>query len=127
MFKGHFDGWQRWVTVCYTLDWELASPSLSHVLEFLRGLTVGSFVDRGRQRRRSAKSTLAAMSFAAFQFGLTSLQEVLQNPVVVAWKEERNWHTAWVKEAVPLPLELVRSFERAVVAGAGDDSLVECF
>ncbi|CAK9032456.1 Uncharacterized protein SCF082_LOCUS20081 [Durusdinium trenchii] len=65
------------------------------------------------------------MSFAAFQFGLTSLQEVLQNPVVVAWKEERNWHTAWVKEAVPLPLELVRSFERAVVAGAGDDSLVE--
>ena len=124
--KRHLCGWKLWVSFCLTLDCRPGCPSLCQLLDFLDALSEGSFTDRGRQRKRSALSVLSGMGFAAFKFQLSSLTKVLENPLVLAWKQADKWHRLRVKEALPLPLIVVQRLEAAVLGEPGEDRLLLC-
>ena len=66
------------------------------------------------------------MGFAAFKFQLSSLTKVLENPLVLAWKQADKWHRSRVKEALPLPLIVVQRLEAAVLGEPGEDRLLLC-
>ncbi|OLQ06361.1 hypothetical protein AK812_SmicGene10361 [Symbiodinium microadriaticum] len=124
--KRHLCGWKLWVSFCLTLDCRPGCPSLCQLLDFLDALSEGSFTERGRQRKRSALSVLSGMGFAAFKFQLSSLTKVLENPLVLAWKQADKWHRSRVKEALPLPLIVVQRLEAAVLGEPGEDRLLLC-
>ena len=123
--KKHFTCWQRWASFCSTAGWNAADPTLPQLLDFLHGLSSGACLDRGKCRISSAAGVLSAMKFVCWKLGLSSFQTILDTPVVVAWKNHRNWDTICNREAVPLPLEIVCRLEDAVTS-AGEDSLFIC-
>ncbi|CAE7853523.1 unnamed protein product, partial [Symbiodinium necroappetens] len=51
---------------------------------------------------------------------------VLENPLVLAWKQADKWHRSRVKEALPLPLIVVQRLEAAVLGEPGEDRLLLC-
>ena len=122
--KEHHQGWRRWTCYCLVASVNCATPSLAEVANFLDGLAVGSFLDRGQKRRGSAIAVLSAMQFAAWKLGLDSLQKVLQTPLVAAWKRSSDWHKALPKEAVPLPLSILQHLEAAVAAQSEDSAFI---
>ena len=118
--KRHLCGWKLWVSFCLTLDCRAGCPSLCQLLDFLDALSEGSFTDRGRQRKRSAPA------WELLLFQLSSLTKVLENPLVLAWKQADKWHRSRVKEALPLPLIVVQRLEAAVLGEPGEDRLLLC-
>ena len=104
---------------------EVAAPSLAHLFAFLDSLAVGTFLDRGRGRRASAVATLAALQFGAWKLGLSVLENLLASSPVKAWKRGTDWHKSLCREAVPLPVAVVKKLEEAASQDA-EDSLFLC-
>ena len=104
------------------MGWKAAQPTLHELLEFLRSLVVGSHEDCGCNCRQSALSVLSAIKFAAWKLGLSSLSELLGNPLILSWQRCADSSKTFPKEAVPLPLDLVRNLEQAVAVDAGEDT-----
>ena len=71
-------------------------------------------------------SVLTALSFAAYEFRLSSLKTCLTNPLVEAWRKADKWSKTAPREAVPLPLRVVWKLEEALKAECGEDSWVLC-
>ena len=69
-------------------------------------------VDRGKHRVRSAMSVLTALSFVAYKFQL--------------WRKADKWSKTPPREAVPLPLRVVRKLEEALKAECSEDSCILC-
>ena len=105
---------------------ERAQPTLHELLGSLRRLGVGSYEDLGCNRCQSALSVLSAMKFAAWKVGLSSLSELLGNPLILSWQRCADWSETFPKEAVPLPLDFVRNLEQAVAVDAGEDTTFLC-
>jgi hypothetical protein len=55
----NLSGWFSWFQVCCVMGWNAAQPTLHELLESLRRLGVGSYEDRGCNRRQSALSVLS--------------------------------------------------------------------
>ena len=104
---------------------EVAAISLAQLFAFLESLAVGTFFDRGRGRRASAVATLAALQFGAWKLGLSVLENLLASSPVKAWKRGTDWHKSLCREAVPLPVAVVKKLEEAASQGA-EDSLFLC-
>lgn len=66
------------------------------------------------------------MKFAAWKVGLSSLSELLGNPLILSWQRCADWSETFPREAVPLPLDLVRNLEQAVAVDAGEDTAFLC-
>ena len=66
------------------------------------------------------------MAWDLLLFQLSSLTKVLENPLVLAWKQADKWHRSRVKEALPLPLIVVQRLEAAVLGEPGEDRLLLC-
>ena len=118
--KKHLNGWLRWAAYCKISGLDCAEPSCAQLVGFLESLAVGSFLDRGKGRRKSAVSILSAMSFGARKLGLAGLTELLVSPLVCAWKRGVDWHKSLKKEAVPLPLSVLLRLEKAVLSGCDE-------
>eukprot|EP00435_Cladocopium_sp_Y103_P040993 s2142_g11.t1 len=98
------------------------APSLPQLLDVLQSLTDSSFSDRGSNRQRSALGVLSAMTFAAAKLELGELQAVLQGSLVEAWKRKDSWNQSRTKEALPLPMDVMRSLERTFLEISSEDS-----
>ena len=99
----------------------MGNPSLVQLVDFLQSLSEGAKSDRGSGRARSAKSVLSG-SFGAFKLDLASLKRLLGNPLIKASQEQGKWDAPVVREALPLPLEVVRKLEHACVDTSCDSS-----
>ena len=119
--KRHLVGWRAWSNFCVTLGWSAGSPSLQQLLDFLQCLVDGSRSDRGPARRRSALGVLSAMTFAAHKLSLSCLLNLLEQPLVLAWKRGDCWKRTRSKEAVPLPFAVVKAFEAALPSACPED------
>ena len=97
--KKRLQGWLRWSSFCDLSNINEATPDLAQI-SFLESLSIGSLVDRGRERRKSAVATLGAMQFGAWKLGLERLQGLLQSPPVAAWKNA-DWHQTLKKRSDP--------------------------
>ena len=117
----HLRGWRVWMSFCAIVGWHPGAPSLEQLLDFLASLAEGAVLDRGRNRKRSALSVLSGLSFAAFKFQLSVLEKLLKCPLVLAWRDAGKWQRDLVKEALPLPLVVVRKLEAAFLDDPGDD------
>ena len=115
----------RWTSFCLLSGFEVAAISLAQLFAFLESLAVGTFFDRGRGRRASAVATLAALQFGAWKLGLSVLENLLASSPVKAWKRGTDWHKSLCREAVPLPVAVVKKLEEAASQGA-EDSLFLC-
>ena len=122
--RRHISGWKRWLQFCSALEWSAASPSLTQVVDFVKSLSEGVRSDRGRLRAKSASGVLAAMKFVAYKLQLSMLHASLTNPLVQAWSRQGMWDSMPVKEAVPLPLWVVRNLELATMQDLGDGEWV---
>ena len=71
-------------------------------------------------------SVLTALSFAAYNFQLSSLKTCLTNPLVKAWRKADKWSKTVPREAVPLPLRVVKKLEEALKAECVEDSWILC-
>ena len=100
-------GWRTWLGFCSSQGLSPRAPSMAHVLDFTVSLVEGCKAGRGQGRRRSATSCLSAMSFAALKSLLRALSECLASPLIKAWREHGKWALPPVKEAAPLPLQIV--------------------
>ena len=120
----HLSGWQVWTSYCVLQGWTAAAPSMAQVLDFLESLRAGCTRDRGKERKRSAAAVLRAMFFAAFKLSLPVLSSLLESPLIQAWKDLGKWNMAAVREAIPLPLDLVRKLERAFLEVEGESRVI---
>ena len=109
-----------------TMGWPAGSPSLQQLLDFLQCLVDGSGSDRGKARRRSALNVLSAMTFAAHKLSLCKLLALLEQQVVMAWKQGDQWNRTRTKEAAPLPFDVVRSMEAALSCAPDEDCWFLC-
>ena len=120
----HIGGWRIWLGFCASQGLSAGAPSMAHVLDFTVSLVEGCKADRGQGRRRSAVSCLSAMSFAAFKCQLRALSECLASPLIKAWREHGKWALPPVKEATPLPLQIVRGLEQALLDSTESDQFL---
>ena len=61
-------------------------------------------------------SCLSALAFAAFKFQLAVLAAGLSSPLIQAWTAHGKWSLPPVKEAIPLPLPVLRRLESALLS-----------
>ena len=112
----HLGGWRLWLEYCTSQGLAAGSPSMDELLDFTVSLVEGCRSNRGHGRRRSAVSCLSALAFAAFKFQLTVLAAGLSSPLIQAWKAHGKWSLPPVKEAIPLPLPVLRRLESVTFA-----------
>ena len=122
--RKHLYGWRRWTSFCHVSRLEVANPTLAQLFTFLDSLAIGSFLDRGRQRKASAVSTLAALQFGAWKLGFTHFSSLLSCAPVQAWKKGEDWNKTLRREAVPLPLAVLRKLEEVAGQCAEDSFFV---
>ena len=125
-WKRHLSGWRAWISFCACVGWRAGAPKLARVLDFLHSSTEGAALDRGKGRAASARSVLSAITFAAHKLRLASSLGSLDNPLLLSWKSADRWERLPTREAIPLPLTVVRAFERAVATDCAEDSWILC-
>ena len=111
------------------MGWRAGNPKLGQLIDFLESLAEGARVDRGKNGVRSAMSVLSVLSFAAYKFQLSSLKACLTNPMVEAWRKSEKWSKRPPREAIPLPLRVLRvvkKLEEALKLDCGEDSWLLC-
>lgn len=58
-------------------------------------------------------------------FGLSlPVSSLLESPLIQAWKDLGKWNMAAVREAIPLPLDLVRKLEQAFLEVEGESRVI---
>ena len=110
----HFGVWQRWPEWCRSMAVQPGSPAWTDLADFLHELAAGSLVDRGTQRRSSTANTLAAISFVAWYADARTLWDCTQITTIRAFMSESHVPRER-REAIPLTLAIVTSFERRVL------------
>ena len=87
-----------------------------------------SRLDGERNGWAAAKSVVAALRFAAAKLQFAILSATLASPIISSWLAKDKWTAKPAKEALPLPLHCVVSFERAVAScDCNERWLLLCF
>ena len=104
----HLPSWRLWVDFAQLHDWRVFEPPEADMVAFLQGLVINGKSEGG------AKNTLSALKFVAALMCWQLWVDMLSKPAV--WHDSSMSRRAR-KEALPLPLSVVATFEARVHAG----------